>query len=84
MREVLERDEHSHCDEEVIKGNDLEEEGSSQTQDEREPKSEEVTQQEADFQSCVVELEELKQQALRAAGTDVAPEEEDMFCELAL
>ena len=43
----------------------------------------EATQKRANFRSCMIELEELEQQALRAAGMDVAPEEEDMFCELA-
>ena len=35
---------------------------------------------EANFQSSMSELEELEQKALQAAGMDVAPEEEDMFC----
>ena len=43
----------------------------------------EATQRRANFRSNMTELEELEQQALRAAGMDVAPEEEDMFCELA-
>ena len=43
----------------------------------------EATPKRANFRSCMIELEELEQQALRAAGMDVAPEEEDMFCELA-
>ena len=43
----------------------------------------EATQRRANFRSNMIELEELEQQALRAAGMDVAPEEEDMFCELA-
>ena len=43
----------------------------------------EATQRRANFRSSMIELEELEQQALRAAGMDVAPEEEDMFCELA-
>ena len=44
----------------------------------------EATQRRANFRSNMTELEELEQQALRAAGVDVAPEEEDMFRELAL
>ena len=43
----------------------------------------EATPKRANFRSCMIELEELEQQAFRAAGMDVAPEEEDMFCERA-
>ena len=63
---------------------DLVAEVSSQMQDTSELSGAEATPKSANFQSCMVELEELEQQALRAAGMDVAPEEEDMFCELAL
>ena len=37
-------------------------------------------QNDANFQSSMSELEELEQQAFQAAGMDLAPEEEDMFC----
>ena len=45
---------------------------------------EETTMEQANFQSNMMELEELEQQAMRAVGMDVAPEEEDVFCELAM
>ena len=56
---------------------------SNQMQDISELSGAEATPKRANFRSCMTELEELEQQALRAAGVDVAPEEEDMFCELA-
>ena len=56
---------------------------SNQMQDISELSGAEANQKRANFRSCKIELEELEQQALRAAGMDVAPEEEDMFCELA-
>ena len=63
---------------------DLDGEACSQIQEPEVLSSDEATQKQADFQSCMMELEELEQQALRAADMDVAPEEEDMFCELAM
>ena len=62
----------------------LDEEAYSQmVQEAKEPSNQEITQSEANFQTGMSELDEIEQQALLAAGMDVAPEEEDMFCELA-
>ena len=47
-------------------------------------KEEETTMEQANTQSNMWELEELEQQAMRAVGMDVAPEEEDVYCELAM
>ena len=45
---------------------------------------EENSLKQANDQSNLRELEELEQQAMAAVGMDVAPEEEDVFCELAM
>ena len=71
---------HSECEENEVDKMDLGGEESSQMQDTNELSCAESTQKRANFQSCMIELEELEQQALQAAGMDVAPEEEDMFC----
>ena len=71
-------------EEEEVELMDLDGEASSQMQDAKELSSDEAAQNQANFQSCMIESEELEQQALRAAGMEVAPEEEVMFCELVL
>ena len=83
-RKALTQTEHSDPEEEEVEVMDLDGEASSQMQDAKELSSDEAAQKQANFQYCMMELEELEQQALRAAGMDVAPEEEDMFCELAM
>ena len=80
-RKALIQDNEKYLDE---MGYNLEDMVSSQNQDASAPNNGEDPHQEANFQSCMIELEELEQQALQAAGMNVAPEEEDMFCALAL
>ena len=44
----------------------------------------ETNMEQANNQSNMWELEELEQQAMRAVGMDVAPEEDDVYCEMAM
>ena len=81
-RKAITQDERS--EEGEIEVMDLEGKADSQIQEPEALSSDEATQEQANFQSDMMELEELEQQALRAVGMDVAPEEEDMFCELAM
>ena len=45
-------------------------------------KAEDTTMEQANIQSNKWELEELELQAMRAVGMDVAPEEDDVYCEM--